>query len=794
MGTYYEHPEFVELKKKIRENSKGFVFVVGAGLSKPAGLPDWMELKDRIIEDARKWSSGFNPEDKDTFCKELDRISKFPSDDLWQCFTSLKKLLDENTYTDFIRNHLSVDKSKIPPTYDLVWKLRPKGIVSFNLDNCAIDSYAKVNQCSVDFATHKDAVRFKQYISNDYDFLFQPHGIHSDSSTWVLTEDEKTNLLNLEAYKKFVQVLLSAKQVVFIGFNPSDFSFSYLIQDSLFDSGSTGSKHYIFLSQPERRLIDRYSQKNIGVIPYVPSNDDHPEINDYLSHILSFISFDEIPSSAFSGQTVNESEIPPDEELEKNTPDIIRKLLNGAVLSILPDNGEPSKDDYEKLTKFYKNYAGSLNRAWFVQPETRFDLLGEYRLTREIGQGNFGKVYEAYNEETGKQLAVKVLLPHVKSNQDYLLCFRRGVRSMRILTENNVEGMVRLENALEVPACIIMDFVEGLNLNEAMERKILDEFDVCINTLVQVGKIIHRAHSLKETVLHRDLKPSNVLLKDYYTNGESIDVVVVDFDLSWYKGAIDTYIGGVRDKGYAAPEQLNQGKNYRSVRDTLVDVFGYGMLAYFLLVGNDPRENEHKFENFTRDTINRVKSRFFSPWDYMPIHLTNIINKCVKDDQSKRIPFYSALEAFVAIHELNKSNYILPNNPLVLGEMGMRLTGSSGFSMNDFDRKITFDSHDGSKKAEISLRNDKYGHDVIRINLAKTRAAHEGRYVTQKINTVKEKAESIFTKKDFSIIDVRPGTSRIDIIADWMLEDRVNIDMVKERTDAVSEVWATMNF
>ena len=149
-------------------------------------------------------------------------------------------------------------------------------------------------------------------------------------------------------------------------------------------------------------------------------------------------------------------------------------------------------------------YSAQLHIAWYIDPGTaEGKKLHGFSLERAIGRGAFGNVYEAYNEK-GEKFAIKILLPEVKDKVKYLSCFRRGIRSMKMLKD------------YEVPACIVMDFVEGCTLRDAIEKNLLCSLHKKLEVLKYIAAIIHKSHNLQECILHRDLKPENIMMQNFY--------------------------------------------------------------------------------------------------------------------------------------------------------------------------------------------------------------------------------------------------------------------------------------
>jgi eukaryotic-like serine/threonine-protein kinase len=789
MGLNLEHPDFLELRNRIREDAKDFVAIVGAGLSIPAGLPNWNKLRDAVAKDAQARISSLPETDQPLMVEELKKITEI--NDLWQAFSELKRIMDRNSYEKSIKDHLTIkDKKKIPRSYELLWKLDIKGIVTFNLDSFAVDSYSKVKQFAVDVATYKEPSRFKQFIAGTQDFVLYPHGFLSDSSTWIFTEEEKTTLLSKKEYLNFMDTLCRAKNLLVLGFNPEDFAFEYILQHALFNGRDTGSKHYIVLANPDGAVIRKLGNKGVSVIPYSPDDPNlHKEVETLLEAMTDYVPQDIDATSIFSGDIIPITDLPSDEELQRKPIEVIRNLLNGAILGILPPGKEAVKEDYDTLELFYKDYLWALTKAWIVEPKSKSDILYGHRILSTIGRGAFGQVYEALNTSTGETVAVKVLLPDVRSDQDYLRSFRRGIHSMRILTDRKCEGMVKFISAYEIPACVFMEYINGPNLTEAMNNRILDNLTSCLEALIQIGDIVHRAHNLDERVLHRDLKPANIILKDYYLE-EQINVVVLDFDLSWHKGALDlSVVHGARAQGYAAPEQTATGrKKGISTRSTAVDVFGYGMLAYYLLVGDDPRPNEQNFEGFMEKVKSSIHKRFRPEWSCLPSYFAEIIRGCTADEQSDRIPFSSAIEAFSDSLEMARNNTIDGHSPLVLFEIASRVDQEEQIQRTDFGRHVKGTSLDGSKEVELYLKNDVNENFFMEIKIVKMRTGFDARFVTEYIEKARDKAMSLLKKSGkFKTLHNDISMSRLDISAVWGIPSQVSLDEIIEVARVISE-------
>ena len=404
MAINLNYPDYLYLKSRIREDPKDFVALVGAGLSIPCGLPGWEKLRELLVENALERVADYPAEEQNGYIAKIIRISE--NKNLWNAFSDLKREMHPLNYEKRIKEILTVkDKKTIPETFDLLWKLQIKGIVTFSIDTCAIDSFSSVNKCAVDCATAKDISRYAHFLGEPQPFVFQPHGIVSDRSTWVFTNSERATLLTNQSYLKFMKFLCQTKNLLILGFDPGDFAFEYVYQSAFFDCKGTGIEHYILIPNADTTTINGLRDKGLSVITYSP--DDlkmHNEIKMALEDMLSFVPEDPLSPTVFSGPEVTPSELPDFTEMVEMPIDKMRELLNGAISSIIPAEKQPTMEDIEALEEFYKNNIRAIHMAWLVEPNSEYDVLHGYKILSMRGRGAFGQVFEAQNRLRGHPL------------------------------------------------------------------------------------------------------------------------------------------------------------------------------------------------------------------------------------------------------------------------------------------------------------------------------------------------------------------------------------------------------
>jgi WD40 repeat protein/serine/threonine protein kinase len=278
--------------------------------------------------------------------------------------------------------------------------------------------------------------------------------------------------------------------------------------------------------------------------------------------------------------------------------------------------------------------------------------LGRFQIRRELGRGNFGIVYLAYDPRLNREVALKV--PRVNALADPQLRerFQREARSAAALDHPNV---VPVYEAGEVgPVCYIASaYCPGITLaNWLRERDRPVAFRTAAALVAQVADGVDHAH--RQGVVHRDLKPGNILLvssggvigKDN-SGGHQVAThesplttdqpKITDFGLAKFflseEETSQTRTGAlVGTPSYMAPEQA-EGR--RKEIGPAADVYALGVILYELLTGRPPFQAESVLETLllVRKEEPMPPSRLLPK---LPRDLETICLKCLEKEPHKR--------------------------------------------------------------------------------------------------------------------------------------------------------------
>jgi eukaryotic-like serine/threonine-protein kinase len=212
-------------------------------------------------------------------------------------------------------------------------------------------------------------------------------------------------------------------------------------------------------------------------------------------------------------------------------------------------------------------------------------IAGKYSLRREIGRGGMGLIWECFDEQLQRRVALKLMTPDNISSAMSRLRFEREARAIAQLRNEHV--ILVYDYGID-DGCpyIVMELLEGEDLESRMRRQERLSVPATLTLLKQIARGLEAAHAVG--IVHRDLKPANIFI----ARGETEAVKLLDFGVVWtLSEAADGSAASpgvlVGTPAYMSPEQMRgTTPNHQS------DLWSLGIIAYRALTGVLPFAGE----------------------------------------------------------------------------------------------------------------------------------------------------------------------------------------------------------
>lgn len=277
------------------------------------------------------------------------------------------------------------------------------------------------------------------------------------------------------------------------------------------------------------------------------------------------------------------SEISPREFLEnlKKSGLIERNVLKASLAGLSArSGGEPVKLKQLASWLIDTGLITEWQRDKLLDGKFKGFTLGPYSLLKLLGAGGMSTVYLAEHKLGGHRRAIKVLPKQRAADRSYLDRFYREGRAAAALNHPNIVRIYDLACEDDIHY-MVMEFVEGIDLQELVKRDGPLSVDLALEYLKQAATGLRHAHERK--IVHRDVKPSNLLA----TQDGRIKVLDLGLALMRDTGESLTLMHNDRVMGtadYLSPEQAIDSHEV----DPLADIYSLGCTLHFLLTGKPP--------------------------------------------------------------------------------------------------------------------------------------------------------------------------------------------------------------
>ena len=207
------------------------------------------------------------------------------------------------------------------------------------------------------------------------------------------------------------------------------------------------------------------------------------------------------------------------------------------------------------------------------------EKLGKYRLLELVGQGGMASVYRAVDEDLDREVAIKILHPHLQTKRDARKRFRREAKSVARLAHRNILTIYDYSGEDARVSFIVTPFISGPQLKQLADKCGPFPHEIVASMAKQVCDGLMVAH--ESGIVHRDVKPENILID------EDGLLKIADFGIALIADTQEMTATGqiLGSPYYMSPEHV-LGKGL----DARADVFSFGSLLFWMVTGRQAFE------------------------------------------------------------------------------------------------------------------------------------------------------------------------------------------------------------
>ncbi len=266
---------------------------------------------------------------------------------------------------------------------------------------------------------------------------------------------------------------------------------------------------------------------------------------------------------------------------------------------------------------------------------------GKYRLTRRLGEGGMGEVYEAQHTVIGRRFAVKFLHAHLAKNSEAMTRFRHEAQAAGGIEHENIGAALDIGETDNGAPYLVMEYLEGEDLAHLLEERGALPYTRATYLILQACRGLVVAHG--RGIIHRDLKPENLFICKRDDGGDLVKVV--DFGIAKLRAKVTVTQSGVT-MGTPCYMSLEQARGAKEV-DHRADIYALGVILYEAISGTRPYPGEN---------YNEVLFNLFST-EPVPLHklcpdlpagLADVVHRAMAREASDRYASVADLAAALA--------------------------------------------------------------------------------------------------------------------------------------------------
>ena len=281
-------------------------------------------------------------------------------------------------------------------------------------------------------------------------------------------------------------------------------------------------------------------------------------------------------------------------------------------------------------------------------------LAGRFRLTRELGAGGYGAVYLAKQLSMDRDVAIKLIHPHLADAPGVLERFEREARVASKLAHPNLVVYFDFGSADDV-LFLAMEYVEGSTLSHLLRSEGPLSAQRTIALALQIAGGLEEAHRIG--LVHRDLKPPNILLTRRAGSAEFVKII--DFGLAkvFAGDGADSASQDITSTGmllgtpaYMAPEQI-RGQEL----DHRCDIYALGIIMFLALSGTKPYAGSTPVETAAMH-LTRPTPRLSELGGAVPAPLEALVARCMSKEREARPSAEALIEELSRLRDADLSS------------------------------------------------------------------------------------------------------------------------------------------